>query len=145
MNPSTPLPESAERRAALGREITLHTGLDEPAIEGFLRAFYAAARADDLLAPAFSGVADWEAHIATITRFWCSVALMDGSYHGQPLRAHKHLTLTPAHFVRWLGIFERIAHARFTPEGANHMLDRARRIARSLEMGLIPLPLPATA
>jgi len=33
--------------------------------------------------------------------------------------------------------------ARLTPEGAAHMLERARRIARRLEMGLIPLNLPA--
>jgi hemoglobin len=120
------------------------TGLDRPAIEGFLRAFYAAARQDALLGPAFAGVAEWEAHIAQLTRFWSSVALMTGEYHGQPMRAHAHLALTPAHFARWLALFERVARATLTAEGAEHMLERARRIARSLEMGLIPLPLPAS-
>lgn len=145
MQPSQPIPEGPERRAALTAEIMVRTGLNPGAIERFLRAFYGAARADALLAPAFAGVADWEGHVATITRFWSSVALMTGGYHGQPMQAHAHLRLTPAHFARWLVLFEGIARAHFTAEGAVHMIDRARRIARSLEMGLIPLTLPSTA
>lgn len=139
---SAPIPEGPARRAAIGREVTARTGLDPAVIERFLRAFYGAARADGLLGPAFAGVADWEHHIARITRFWCSVALMTGDYHGQPMQAHAHLALTPGHFARWLALFERVARAELTEAGAELMLDRARRIARSLEMGLIPLPLP---
>lgn len=141
--PSAPIPESAERRAALSREVTERTCLDPAGIERFLRVFYGAARADGLLGPAFAGVADWERHIATITRFWCSVALMTGGYHGQPMQAHAHLGLRPEHFARWLELFEQVARAELTPAGAGHMIERARRIARSLEMGLVPLPLPA--
>ncbi|MEO3474313.1 group III truncated hemoglobin [Roseomonas sp. CAU 1739] len=142
MQPSPPIPEGPERRAALTAEITAGTGLNPSAIEHFLRAFYGAARTDPLLAPAFAGVTDWEAHIATITRFWSSVALMTGGYHGQPMQAHAHLRLTPSHFARWVALFEEIARAHFSAAGAAHMIDRARRIARSLEMGLIPLTLP---
>lgn len=137
------IPETLERRAALTREVTARTGLDEAAIEAFLRAFYGAARRDPLLGPAFAGVTDWERHIATLTRFWGSVALMTGDYHGQPMQAHAHLALTPSHFARWLALFEATARACLTTDGAEHMLERARRIARSLEMGLIPLALPA--
>ncbi|TCZ52607.1 group III truncated hemoglobin [Roseicella aquatilis] len=136
------IPETAERRAALGRAVTERTGLDDAVIERFLRAFYGAARQDALLGPAFAGVADWEHHIETISRFWGSVALMRGDYHGQPMQAHAHLGLTPAHFARWLALFEATARERLTPAGADYMLDRARRIARSLEMGLVPLDLP---
>ncbi|WP_372619237.1 group III truncated hemoglobin [Falsiroseomonas sp.] len=143
MNPSPPIPEGPERRAALGREVTERTGLDDATIERFLRAFYGAARTDALLGPAFAGVADWERHIATLTSFWASVALMRGGYHGQPMQAHAHLGLTPAHFARWLAIFEQVARVELTEEGAAHMLERARRIARSLEMGIVPLALPA--
>lgn len=136
------IPETAERRAALAGEITARTGLDEAAIEAFLRAFYGAARQDPLLGPAFAAVADWERHIAALARFWGSVALMTGGYHGQPMRAHAHLGLTPDHFARWLALFEATARAHFSAPGAEHMLERARRIARSLEMGLVPLALP---
>ncbi len=137
------LSPAAERRAAFARAVGAETGLDIPAIERFLRAFYGAARTDALLAPAFEGVADWEAHIATLSRFWSSVALMTGDYSGQPMEAHRHLALTPAHFARWLSLFEGVARATLSPAGAEHMLERARRIARSLEMGLLPFPLPS--
>ncbi|SDB31164.1 group III truncated hemoglobin [Belnapia rosea] len=137
------IPETPERRAVLTQEITARTGLDPAAIEAFLRTFYGAARTDPLLGQAFAVVTDWEGHISTLTRFWGSVALMTGDYHGQPMRAHAHLALTPAHFARWLALFEQTARDRLSPEGAEHMLERARRIARSLEMGLIPLALPA--
>ena len=143
MQPSLPIPEGPERRAALTAEVMARTGLTPAGIEAFLRAFYGAARADALLAPAFAAVPDWEAHIATILRFWSSVALMTGDYHGQPMQAHRHLVLTPAHFARWLALFTETARAHFTAEGAQHMIERAQRIARSLEMGLIPLTLPA--
>jgi hemoglobin len=145
MQPSAPIPEDPHRRAALTQAVMDQTGLDREVIAAFLRDFYAAARADPLLAPAFATVEDWEKHIATITRFWCSVALMTGEYHGRPMQAHAHLRLTPPHFARWLEIFEATAHARLTPAAAALMLDRARRIARSLEMGLIPLDLPPRA
>lgn len=134
--------EGADRRAALTRDIIERTGLDEAAIEGFVRAFYAAARVDPLLGPKFDGVADWEAHVARIACFWNSVALMTGGYHGQPMQAHAHLGLTSAHFARWRALFEEVARECLGPAGADHMLDRARRIALSLEMGLIPLDLP---
>ena len=128
-----------DRRARLTRAVMEQTGLDRGTIESFLRAFYAAARADPLLAPAFAHVDDWERHIATITGFWCSVALMTGEYHGRPMQAHAHLPLTPAHFARWLALFRATAAARLTPAGAAHMTEKAARIASSLEMGLFPL------
>ena len=142
MQPSPAIPETAERRAAIVAEISARTGLNPTNIETFLRAFYGAARVDPLLGPAFDGVADWEKHIETLTRFWSSVALMTGGYHGQPMQAHAHLALRPEHFGAWLALFERTAGAHFSAAGAEHMIERARRIARSLEMGLIPLPLP---
>jgi len=138
--PSHHIPEGPRRRAVLTRQVSEATGLDRPRIAAFLRAFYGAARQDALLGPAFAGVADWEEHIARLTRFWCSVALMTGDYHGQPMQAHVPLRLSPPHFARWLALFEQTAHASFSQPGAGHMIERARRIARSLEMGLMPLP-----
>lgn len=100
------------------------------------------ARQDPLLGPAFAGVADWEAHIARLTQFWSSVALMTGTYHGQPMQAHAHLGLGTTHFARWLALFEETAAAHLPPAGAAHLMERARRIGASLEMGLVPLALP---
>ena len=101
-----------------------------------MRAFYAAARGDPLLGPVFGRVADWEPHIARVCAFWSSVARMTGRYHGNPMAAHLPLGLDPAHFARWLALFEATARAECTAEGAEHLIERARRIARGLEMGI---------
>lgn len=134
--PSMPFPENAARRTAISRSIQAETGLDEVVLERLVRSFYAAARRDPVLGPAFGGVADWENHIAKITVFWSSVALMTGRYHGQPLAAHFPLQLQPLHFVRWLALFEENARAVCTAAGAAHLMEKAQRIARSLELGV---------
>jgi hemoglobin len=133
---SVPFPETPERRAAIGRAIGEATGLDEAVLERLVREFYGAARVDPLLGPVFDHVTDWEAHIERICAFWSSVALMTGRYHGSPMAVHMPLPLTPPHFVRWLELFEETARRICTPEGADHLMDRARRIAQSLEMGI---------
>ncbi|MBW8271030.1 group III truncated hemoglobin [Caldovatus sp. SYSU G05006] len=112
------------------------TGLDEATLERVVRAFYAAARQDPLLGPLFARVGDWEAHIARIVAFWSSVVLLSGRYHGNPAAAHLPLGLQPQHFARWLELFERTARAACRPEGAALLADRARRIARSLALGV---------
>src|SRR6478735_4409780 len=91
--PSVPIPENAERRAAITRDIQAATGLDEAVLERLVRTFYATARQDEVIGHLFNGVHDWEAHIARITTFWSSVGLLTGSYHGQPLAAHLPLPL----------------------------------------------------
>ena len=136
MQASVPIPESAERRAALAGEIAAATGLDDATLERLVRAFYGAAREDAVLGPVFAQVEDWETHIATITAFWSSVALMSGRYHGQPMAAHLPLGLDPQHFDRWLALFERTAREICTPAGAEYLIERARRIAQSLEFGI---------
>jgi len=128
----------ARKRARLTAEIRRQTGIDEAMIERLVRRFYARAGADDLLGPIFAAhVADWEAHIARMCAFWSSVALMTGHYHGQPMQAHMPLALAPEHFDRWLGLFEETARETCPPEAAAHFIDRARRIADSLEMGVV--------
>lgn len=133
--PSVALPETPERRAALTQEIGMATGLDEATLERLVRTFYSAAREDEMLGPLFARVEDWEAHIAKICAFWSSVALMTGRYHGQPLAAHLPLGLTQQHFLRWLALFEATAAEICTPAGAAYLVERAHRIASSLEVG----------
>jgi hemoglobin len=134
--PSVPFPESAERRAAITSAIQAATGLDEAVLEHLVRSFYATARRDELIGHLFDGVADWEEHIARITAFWSSVGLLTGRYHGQPLAAHSPLPLEPADFARWLVLFEQTARQVCTPAGADYLMEKAHRIARSLEMGV---------
>ncbi|GGG17553.1 hypothetical protein GCM10010964_02200 [Caldovatus sediminis] len=133
---TSPIPETAERRAAVAAEIAARTGLDEATLERVVRSFYGTARQDPLLGPLFAHLTDWEAHIGRIVDFWSSVVLMSGRYHGSPMAAHLPLGLEPHHFARWLELFGRTAEAECRPEGAALLADRARRIARSLEFGL---------
>lgn len=134
--PSMAFPGTQERRAAISCDIRLATGLDEAVLERLVRAFYASARDDVILGPLFEHVHDWETHIATITTFWSSVALLTGRYHGQPLATHFPLGLSKPHFERWLILFEKTARNVCTPKGAAYLMDKAHRIARSLEMGV---------
>ncbi|HBK08333.1 MAG TPA: preprotein translocase subunit TatC [Acetobacteraceae bacterium] len=134
--PSIPFPENAERRAAITRDIQAATDLDEAVLERLVRTFYDTARRDEVIGHLFDGVQDWEKHISKITAFWSSVALLTGRYHGQPLAAHFPLRLEPLHFARWLALFEKTAREVCSVAGADLLMDKAHRIARSLEIGV---------
>ncbi len=129
--------EQAERRAAITADIVARTGITEAMIEDLVRTFYGRARLDPLIGPIFQAhVSDWEAHIAKISAFWSSVALLTGRYHGQPMAAHLPLPIDTPEFDRWLELFAATARELCPPAAAAHFLERAHRIADSLEMGV---------
>lgn len=126
-----------ERREELAAQIVARTGITEGMIEQLVRAFYARVRADDVLGPIFEArIRDWEPHLAQMFAFWSSVALMTGRYHGTPMVKHMRLPVDAGHFDRWLALFEETAREVCPPEAAAHFMERARRIASSLEMGV---------
>lgn len=126
-----------ERRARLTEEITSQTGIDERMIERLVRTFYSRVQQDPLLAPIFAAkVDDWDTHFQKLDAFWSSVALMTGRYHGRPMQVHMDLPVEGAHFDRWLALFEQTAAEVCPPPAAEHFIERARRIADSLEMGV---------
>jgi hemoglobin len=61
---------------------------------------------------------------------------MSGRYHGQPMAAHLPLPIDTPHFDRWLEIFAETAREVCPPAAAAHFLERAHRIADSLELGI---------
>ncbi len=127
----------AQRRAQLAADIAERTGITEAMIERLVRGFYAKVRTDALLAPIFEArIRDWEPHLAQMCAFWSSVALMSGRYHGTPMVKHLPLPIDAAHFDRWLALFEETAREICSPEAAAHFVERARRIAESLELGI---------
>lgn len=131
------LPSGPERRAQITRAIVETTGIDEAMIERLVHAFYARVREDALLGPIFDArIEDWDRHLERMCAFWSSVALMTGRYSGQPMRAHMPLPVDGEHFDRWLVLFEATARAVCPPAAAEHFLERARRIAQSLELGV---------
>lgn len=68
--------------------------------------------------------------------FWPSVALMTGRYHGAPMPKHLPLPVDAQHFDRWLTLFRATAIEICLPEGAARVIDRAERIAASIQMNI---------
>jgi hemoglobin len=127
----------AERRERITAEICERTGITEAMIERLVRGFYAKVRLDPVLAPVFDArITDWEPHLQQMCAFWSSVALMSGRYHGTPMIKHLPLPVDAVHFDRWLALFEATAREICPGEAEAHFVERARRIAASLELGI---------
>ncbi|GAB0117594.1 group III truncated hemoglobin [Acidisoma sp. 7E03] len=135
MTTSHPFPATEAERAETARRIEAVTGLNETVLEQVVRRFYERARQDAEIGAKFDRVQDWDHHIDQITAFWSSVALGTGRYDGRPMAAHMPLDLRGPHFTRWLALFEQTAQEICSPAGARYLMERARRIAASLEMG----------
>ena len=94
-------------------------------------------RKDALLGPVFDArIADWEPHLQRMCAFWSSVALMSGVYHGRPMEKHLPLPVDARHFDRRRALFENTAHEFCTPAAVEHFIERAHRVADSLELGI---------
>lgn len=110
---------------------------DEAGITRLVHAFYARTRADWLLGAVFEdAIDDWDTHLDTLIRFWCSVLLRAGSYRGNPMAAHRPLSLDDQHFARWLALWDRTAREVLPPAQARHVFATAQRIGQSLRVGL---------
>jgi hemoglobin len=132
-----PVISPAERRTDITAAIRAETGIDEAMIDRLVRGFYGRVREDALIGPVFSArITEWEPHLQRMCAFWSSVVLMTGSYHGQPMQKHLPLPVDGQHFDRWLALFEAAAHELCPPKAADHFIERARRIAASLELGI---------
>lgn len=128
---------AAERRARVAQRMREETGIDESMIEQLVHRFYARIRADEMLGPIFNErVQDWDKHLKRMCEFWSSVMLMSGRYHGAPMPKHAALPIDAPHFDRWLELFTATAHEVCPPAAAERFVERARLIARSLEMGV---------
>ncbi len=113
-------------------------GVTEEMIRSLVHAFYAKVRADPELGPIFQrAITDWTPHLARMCDFWSSVMLMSGRYHGTPMQAHAaQPAIRSAHFQRWLALFGETAGEVCPLQAATLFIDRAQRIAESLEVGI---------
>jgi hemoglobin len=126
-----------ERRAAVVALTQTESGIDEAMIETAIRTFYARIRQDPLLAPIFeSRISDWESHLEKMFAFWSSLTLQSGRYRGQPMAKHMRLAVDSQHFDRWLALFEDTARGLCPSAAAARFIERARRVAESLELGV---------
>jgi hemoglobin len=122
--------------------------IDEDMVERLVRTFYARVRADEFIGPIFLRVIgeDWEPHLVKLCDFWSSVALGTGRYKGTPMQAHLKIgELAPEHFERWLAMFRATAREVCPPASADFFIDRAERIAKSLQAALFFRPDRLTA
>lgn len=137
MNSPAEPTDAAGRRAAIIEQIRAETGIDEAMIERLVYGFYERVRADPLIGPVFNDrIHDWEPHLEQMRLFWSSVALMSGAYHGRPMPKHLPLPVDARHFDCWLELFGATARDLCPPAAADHFIERARRIAESLELGI---------
>ena len=125
-----------DRRTAA---IEARSGVSEADIRRQVESFYAEVRRDPELAPLFEAAIgpDWSPHLDLMCDFWSGVMRMSGRYKGKPLQAHRALPgLTPAHFQRWLGLFRATAARTQSPTAAALFVQRAERIAATLQQGV---------
>lgn len=133
----------SERREAI-RAHAASLGIDDAYISELVDTFYDRIRAHPVLGPVFNEAIrdNWPTHLARMKDFWASVALNAGRYSGKPVPAHKkHSSIRPQHFGIWLGLFEQtLRETAPTPGAADYFMERANRIAQSLQLALFGLP-----
>ena len=128
---------AAARRGASSQDLRDATGIDEAMIDQLVESFYDRVREDAVIGPVFAErIADWAPHLAQMKLFWSSVALSTGVYEGRPMPKHLPLPIDARHFDRWLTLFRQTARDLCPPVAADHFIERAERIAQSLELGV---------
>lgn len=131
-----------ERRAEIQARADA-MGIDEAFISNLVETFYGHVRTDETLGPIFaSQIEDWEEHLPKMKDFWSSVALNSGRYAGKPVPAHRQLQgVTEADFSVWLSLFERtLEDIAPSSEVVAYFMERANRIAKSLQLAMFGLP-----
>ncbi len=124
-----------------------------------VRRFYRDVAQDDLLGPMFNDVAqvDWAEHLPKLTRFWSRALLGIHGYNGNPFQSHARIharsPFRPAHFERWLALFEDTVESGWSGPNADRALKLAHNVARvhreqllagpAARLKLIPAPAEA--
>jgi hemoglobin len=139
----SPVIGARERRAELQRKARA-IGIDEAYVSRLVDTFYQSVRTDPRLGPIFDDVIQnrWDHHLPRMKDFWASVALHAGTYSGQPVPAHVKLTrVEQSDFQIWLRLFrEALEQTAPTPEAIDYFMERAHRIAESLQLAMFGLP-----
>ncbi|NYZ13070.1 group III truncated hemoglobin [Azospirillum sp. RWY-5-1] len=115
--------------------------ITEETVARLVDVFYERARRDPLLGPVFDqAIEDWDGHLAVIGRFW-SAHLIGGPHGGgRMFMAHAQLPIEPAHFDRWLALFDQTAAELLPPDAHRKAMKTANHAASSLKAGLFTVP-----
>ncbi|MGD1935434.1 MAG: group III truncated hemoglobin [Candidatus Phaeomarinobacter sp.] len=141
--PRTRLRTAEERRKDIQANAAAR-GIDDAFIDELVERFYGRIRQHATLGPIFNqAIGDnWPPHLATMKKFWASVAMNMGTYSGKPVPAHKkHTTIERKHFAIWLGLFRQTLED-MSPSALTvaYFMERAERIAQSLQLALFGIP-----
>jgi hemoglobin len=100
--------------------------------------FYAAIRQHPGLGPVFAAhVTDWPEHEAKIAAFWRNAILLERSYDGNPMLAHRQAgNVKGPMFPVWLALFDSVLTQELRPNQAAAWSALAHRIGSSLRMGV---------
>lgn len=112
---------------------------DELRIRRLVEHFYERVRADPQLGPVFESrlAGRWPAHLDKMVDFWSSALLGAGRYAGNPRAAHAAIPgISPAHFERWLELFQETLAVTFDEDHASQIYARAQAMARGLLRGI---------
>ena len=137
MTDEFPAIDASGSRTACAVDVAARTGIDEAMIRRLVHSFYDRVGSDALLAPIFAArIENWEPHLERMCAFWSSATPMTGRYHGQPMQKHAPLPVDARHFDRWIWLFETTAREECPPAAAHHVIERARSLVESLELGV---------
>lgn len=112
-------------------------------IDRLVEHFYQRALRDELIGFFFTDIAriDLPKHLPKISRFWQNQLLESfPDYRARTFEAHldihQRAAFQPAHFNRWLGLWQASVDALFSGPRAEQAKTRGRAIATSLHQGL---------
>ncbi len=99
--------------------------------------FYGKVKEDEKLGPVFNQVIGdkWDQHLDKMYRFWQTILLSDGkTYFGKPFIKHAPLPISPAHFTRWLRLWEATLKKHFDGPVADEALWRAEKMGEVFQV-----------
>lgn len=126
-----------------GPKQPLHPDITPEMIEQLVLTFYEKVRNDQMIGPIFNRIIkdNWPTHLERMCVFWGAIMLKTGAYKGRPVPKHTAIeNLTPDHFKRWLSLFRQTARGLNNQEIADIFIDRAERIAESLQLACFCQP-----
>ncbi|HET8827878.1 MAG TPA: group III truncated hemoglobin [Pelobium sp.] len=99
-------------------------------IKIFVDDFYQKVREDDFIGPIFMNtIADWTPHLEKMYAFWNAALFGVPGFKGNPFAKHAPLGINPAHFDRWIELFNETIDNNFYGIMAEDAKSRAQLMA----------------
>ena len=120
---------------------TTSARIDESGIRTLVYTFYDRIRAEPELGPMFERrlAGRWDPHLEKMCDFWSTVLLGTARFRGNPMAMHMDIPgLKPAHFDRWIELFDQTAHEVLPRHQAADIVGRSMRMRVALERAACP-------